>query len=323
MTSPNMTVRIQWNTLPLALWQEKFARVSRASLLQSYEYAKGVASSRGVRPRWGIIEIDGQEAGMMQVMESALFKNALHGWMLDQGPLWFEGYGSADHFDAVLQALRAEWPRRIGRRARIIPNIPARRGYEALLKSHGFKPGRGNAAYETIWIDLTQSEEDLRASLKKNWRGSLQKAERSGLVFETDRAGQHLGWFLGGYAVDKELKSYKGPSSKLLRNLAVSFAPAGGLHIGRAIKNGEALAGVLIFRHGSSATYQAGWTTPEGRDLCAHHGLLFRAMLDLKASGVRDFDLGGINAYDSQGLRDFKTGMGGDLVAAPGLYIDA
>jgi hypothetical protein len=314
-----MNAHIHWNTLPLALWQEKYGKIRRATLLQSYAYARAMASVQHQKPRWGLIEIDGLEAGMVQIMEAGFFKNALHVWTLDQGPLWFEGFGRDDHFKTALSLLRAEFPKRIGRRCRIIPAQPASASIDEILKTQGFHPA-SRERYQTVWLDLEKQEQDLHADLKKNWRGALQKAERSGLTIEWDEKGQHLGWFLGGYAVDKSIKGYHGARPKLLKALALNFAASGDLIIGRAMSKGESLAGIMILKHGRCATYQAGWTTPQGRETCAHNLLLWQAMMSLKNKGVRDFDLGGINDTDAKGVQDFKTGMGGEILTYTGLY---
>lgn len=45
----------------------------------------------------GLIEIDGKEAGLVQMFEAGILWNAIHGIIIDRGPLWFEGFGNAMH----------------------------------------------------------------------------------------------------------------------------------------------------------------------------------------------------------------------------------
>ena len=87
-----------------------------------------------------------------------------------------------------------------------------------------------------------------------------------------------------------------------------------------AMEGDEVVAAILVFLHGSSATYQVGWTTGAGRKLGAHHQLLWRAVVQLKERGVLDFDLGGINDDGAAGVKKFKQGLGGKEVRLVGFF---
>src|SRR5690606_1466555 len=125
----------------------------------------------------GLIRIDGVEAGLVQMIEVRALGGALHAVMIDRGPLWFDGFGGPAQFSAFTEALNAAFPRRIGRRRRFIPE------FEHAGEIAGFKKS-ASLPYQTIWLDLCQSEEDLRAGLKSKWRNALRKAEKAGLHIE-------------------------------------------------------------------------------------------------------------------------------------------
>ena len=55
-------------------------------------------------------------------------------------------------------------------------------------------------------------------------------------------------------------KSFKGPSVKLLSNL-YDFNQ-NNCYVFQALFDGEAVAGILIVRHGNSCIYQIGWNSP-------------------------------------------------------------
>ena len=307
-----MPCTIHWNILNFSEWEQRFKQISRSTLLQSYPYAQAMAETKGQKPRWGLITIDGKEAGLVQILEVSLFFKAIHAVILDRGPIWFDGFGNSEHISAFFTELNRQFPNRIGRKRRIIPEL------EANLEPLGYQKTGGG--YETIWLDLTQSEQELRAGLKKNWRGALQKAEAAGFTLDWDNKGQHLNWLMQHYAVDKETKGYDGPSVKLLRTLAKYHLPRDEMLIGRACLDGKEVAGILILMHGSAATYQIGFTSPEGRDAGAHHLLLWQALGVLKFKRIRDFDLGGINDETAKGVKRFKQGMGGQTVKTGAIY---
>ena len=63
-----MTCVIKWNTLSIEEWEKKFSRLPRSNILQSYTYARVVCPLQKQKARWGVIEIDGIEAGLVQIL---------------------------------------------------------------------------------------------------------------------------------------------------------------------------------------------------------------------------------------------------------------
>lgn len=314
-----MTAHIHWKTLSPQDWQKKFAQAKGANLLQSYEYALAVCPLKRQKGRWGVIEIDGCEAGLVQILEASLLAKTIHALAIDRGPLWFEGYGSLDHFGQFMDALLKQFPRRIGRKYRIIPEMEQSPALDDLMSARGFQ--KNGKPYETITVDLTQGVERLRAGLKKNWRGSLAKAEKQdGLSVDWTITTADYKDFLQDYAADKAAKGYDGSSVALLTALARTFIPKGNMRFGRVVKDGQAIASILLLKHATSATYQVGCCSDTGRQLGAQNLLLWHAMLELKNDGITELDLGGVNDDTAKGVKKFKEAMGGRLVRLGALY---
>ncbi|MCD8571600.1 MAG: GNAT family N-acetyltransferase [Alphaproteobacteria bacterium] len=306
-----MKCRFHWNTLSLADWHKKFATIRRSTLTQSYEYGLTMRRLKQQMPRFGLIEIEGAEAGLVQIQEIRILGGLIHVMTLDRGPLWFDGYGSADHLHAFAHEFRREFPRRPGRMLRFIPEG----GTAEIFTQAGFRR-RNVPGYQTIWLDVTRDEDKLRANLDKKWRNALAKAERSNLAIECDDTGKFLPWLLKTYQIDKAVRGYDGASPALITALCKN---GGRCLVGKAVSGGQDIAAILLLLHGSSATYQIGWTSEEGRKRKTHNLLLWNAMLKLKERGITDFDLGGINE-ETPGLTTFKKGMGGDMVSLPGVF---
>ena len=313
-----MFCSIRWSDDPTTIRKEYFQKVNKTNLLQAYAYGLAMRDIKRQNPRLGVVEIDGQEAGIVQILENKALKGLLQAVILDRGPLWFEGFGNFEHFEAFLAAFRDHYPQRLGRAVRFIPEIQPSENIEKTLQKYGFK--RKSKEYQTLIVDLTQTPETLRENLKKNWHGSLKKAEKSALKIDWDNQGLHLLWLMKFYDFDKKTKGYDGPPVELLNTLAKYFIPENGLLIGRALYEGRAIAAILIFCHGRGATYQIGWNTQEGRKYGAHNKLLWDAILLLKARGLTAFDLGGVNDTEAQNVKKFKEGLGGDLLSLPGIY---
>lgn len=270
-------------------------------------------------PKYGIILLDEKPAGFFQILETGLIKNLIHAVILDRGPLWFDGFGSNEDFEAFIYSFRQEFPRRPGRRLRFIPEIENSPEIQKILLKTGFKR-QPTPGYQTSWVDLLQTEDALRANLKKRWRNALTKAEKEDVILDWDEKGAHFPWLMESYIQDKQTKGYDGPSVELMKSLAGTFIPGGDMLIGRALKNNKPIGAILLFCHGRGSTYQIGWSSNQGRQCGAHYLLLWDALKQLKLRDIQSFDLGGMNDDTAKGVKKFKEGLGGSHITLPGLY---
>jgi len=321
-----MKCNIIWNKLSLDEWQNRFASIKHSNILQSYPYAQACAKTYGQKARWGLIMMGDKEAGLVQIIESSLLFGAVHGVILDRGPLWFDGYGGAAHIKLFFDEINKEFPRRVGRKRRVLPEIDMGGAIEQIIRQCGFEKKPEIQAYQTIWWDLNEPDELARAGLKSNWRGSLKKSENAELEIKWEKLQESsveaFTEFKLHYIQDKVSKGYTGISPKLLNNLALFSTQANPMILGKVKLDDEDIAGVLFLTHGQCATYQIGWSSDIGRLNCAHHLLLWRGREILKEHNIHTLDLGGINDHDDtqKGLSSFKRGIGGKEIELAGHY---
>ncbi len=315
-----MNQEIIWQNCSEDEYKAREMQVRRLPLLQSSAYTSAIANYYGHTPR-SLILLSNEagtspsEIGLCKILKRKALGGLLEAIMCDRGPVWFESQNSPQNNEAFIRSFARQIPRRFGRKRRFIPEYELAHD---IAQQNGFrKSGEG---YDTIWVDLTKSEETLRADLKKNWRGSLKKAEQTSLTLEWDNTGKSLPFLLKTYEIDKKRKDYPGPSVPFMKAIAQQFAANGNLLIGRALLDKTCIGSILILCHGSSATYQIGWTSSEGRLHHAHHLLLWNVLDVLKQRGTKDFDLGGINDKGAKDVAAFKQGMGGYVMRLPGLY---
>ncbi|MBI4031689.1 MAG: GNAT family N-acetyltransferase [Proteobacteria bacterium] len=300
--------------------EEVFRLCPRSNLLQSSVYGDVFCALNGMRARRGVVTRGGRRAGCVQILESGALGNLLHAVILDRGPLWLPGFGSADDAAAFFSAFNEALPPRIGRRRRIIPEIPdGDPARNALLRS-GLKR-LGRPGYQTLWLDLRADIDVILKTLSSSWRNKVRKGEKSGLEIIWETKNAEIARLLRIYQRDKGKKGYEGPSLRLAAALAEKFHQQDSFLAGQARMDGVTVAAVLIFRHGTSATYQIGWTTENGKKQAAHNLLLWQACVTLKEKGIDYFDLGGVNDETAYGVKKFKEGMGGALVTLAGHYI--
>lgn len=303
-----MSIAIEWNSENFA---SLFEGIPYSTLLQHPAYGRAMEDYEGQTPRCGIILKNGRSAGLVQVLEMKALGGWIHTAALDRGPLWLEGHGGAQDWQEFFRALRAEYPRRLGRVMRIIPETEN----DACMQDSGFRK-KPSTPYKTIWLDLTPGADAMRARLDRSWRNKLSKAERGGLDSTEDTDGKSLPWLLKIYALDKTQRGYEGANPELIKRMhqnGMKFL------ILKAQQKGVDIAAQLFALHGRSATYQIGWTSPEGREANAHNLLLWKAVQALSKHGIKELDLGGINDQ-AKGLSDFKAGLGGRVHTLCGVY---
>jgi lipid II:glycine glycyltransferase (peptidoglycan interpeptide bridge formation enzyme) len=230
---------------------------------------------------------------------------------LYRGPIWFCESPEASWLEEFAKLFAKEYPKGLLRRRRWLPEWPDSDEARTTLRRQGFKASKN--FYETIWLDLTRPEEELRASLKKNWRADLKKGAHLDIDIRIDRAGSSLDMFLDYHERERARKQYRTRGAQLLQNELKNAAMLKELLILWALDGKEPAAAIAIVMHGNSATYRAGWSLARGRELHAHNVLLWDAVNMLKNSNYRALDLGGTTPTSgSTGYIKFKQGMGGE-----------
>ncbi len=162
---------------------------------------------------------------------------------------------------------------------------------------------------QTIWLDLSRPLDDLRAELQGKWHNALVQGENADLTVIDDPDCTRLPWLIEQHTEHMELGGYLSASGALLEALHRHSNPTTRLHLLVAESAGEPVSGVLLARHGNTATFLVGWTGSKGRDLRATHLLLWQAVEKLKTSGIAWFDLGGDQCQSTRrGAVQTRTG---------------
>lgn len=306
-----------WQTDNAKEWHQHLQEAAFPNLLQTWPYAKAMRFERQMMTRFAQVVEDGKTLALFTVQEIKL-AGLIHVLHCYRGPVWIEGCETHENWDAFLKLFAATFPARFGRMRRFLPELVDTEENRNLLASHGFK--RFSDGYETLNLDLSQAEEDLRKNLKPNWRHSLNRSEREGLSLEVSSDDAVIHWFLSHYEDDKTAKNYAGAKPKFLERLIVESRDVAECLIIRVLKDGEPVSGKVLFIHGNAAVDQATWTGDLGRKSRAHHFLLWNAILLLKERGIARFDLGGINPDTAEGVTIFKEGLRASRYKTVGLY---
>ncbi len=306
-----MTIRVEWNRLDREQWEAVFSLAGRSALVQSWAYGEAKRVMEGWTPRRAVVGKDGEPVALAQVLEKRIGGLVRVG-RLNRGPVWLGDPPTADKL-AVIESLRAPW--RLWRLAALslAPELPEGTAPPGLWR-------RKADSWGSAWLDLGLGEEVLRKRLDGKWRNMLNAAERARLTVEASPA--LLPWLLDRYRGLLAEKGFGATPPALVETLAVHAWRPDDLLVLRAVtEESEAVAGILLARHGTSATYLIGWNGDEGRKRKANNLLLWRAVVELRRRGVGWLDLGGIDERLTPGIAAFKRGMNGEDYRLAGEFV--
>jgi len=312
-------VSMQWDSASPEQWNRWLAEAGRSNLLQDWAYGVAKAEETG----WKVRRVAFFGGASTPVAIAQLFERRIARLAtlrrMNRAPM-FIGAATDDERSAVWRATAG-----LGAllKRQVLAVAP-----EALLTGSsllawldlGFRPSARAAAWQSVWLSLEPGTDVLRRSLHKEWRNALSASERTGLTAEVTTSDDAFAWLMERYRELMGEKHFAGSSIELLSSLRRHAGP-GHVFVVRALKDGAAIAGILIGRHGDAATYLVGWNGPYGRPLKANHFLLWHAVGHLRETGVRWFDLGGLSDEDTPGITAFKLGMGGERYELAGEFL--
>jgi hypothetical protein len=242
---------------------------------------------------------------------------------VNRGPVFFDEahvpVPSPESVKEVFRAIRNVARRRRWWLLRIAPELPPDRAFHSALRESGYAkrdtPGAASAV-----LDISRTPEDIRAGFHGKWRNLLKKSEKMGLDLEVPPLAEAFPFLLEQYETMQQEKSFEGVASSLLRAMVGRAGPAWTCQVLFAVHEGQRHGAVMTVGHGDTCTYLIGWTSDEGRRLQANYFLLWHCMLEMRRSGYRYFDVGGLGAHTTSGVEHFKKRLKGDEYSLIGEY---
>ena len=306
-TAPD-EMKIHWDRGTVADWHALLAQVHHSTIEQALPYGETMRRRLFV-PRRGVIEIGGETVGLVQMHEINTL--GLHCVIVERGPLWLDPDPPARWWQLFLDLFADETYPRLGRFRRFLPEMPASDAAKRMLETAGLEPAHRDAIpRRSIWVDLSRGEEARFRGLRADWRQTLVGAGKVKLKIEAETSGASLGWLIGRAAADCKDAGIAGLSLGFIKALANAHFTEGTGILFKATGAGGPVAGALIARHGDCATYLLGWGKKEVNG--ALHLLMWRAMQQLEAHGVKSLDLGAFTSQSPEDMIAFKRGLGGE-----------
>ena len=204
---------------------------------------------------------------------------------------------------------------------RIRPQILDTPENRALMKSLGGKLSPMHLAAEhTVILDLKKSEEELLAAMRRQTRYEVRRAEKLGITVESGNSDTLFKAFHKAQVATAERQHFIPPDLKTLMAEHEAFGENARIYIARTADEKAPIAYGLILIDGEEAEYYEAASTELNRKLPGAYALQWQVIRDLKALGVKRYNLWGIAPLGQPhhryaGVTTFKTGFGGEVVS--------
>lgn len=309
-------------------WNTFVARQPRAKLLQSWEWGEFQTSLGRHVERLVIAEQAGDIASAAQGIWRRMPFGSTLGYV-PHGPV-----GLVEHVPAFFETLVQRSLELKSMALRIDPPAEVSMTQAEQQRFH-LRPTASVQPHDTLLLDLTKSEDELKAAMHPKTRYNISLAERKGvtcrwsspeteerdvasfltLLQETDRRdGIHS--FPPSY--------YQAMLHALGRDMADHNACS--LRFAVAEFNGQPLVVNSMVFFGDTVTYNHGASSSQDRNVMAPHLLQWFAITEAKRLGYHWYDFRGLapaNAPENHrwaGFTRFKLGFGGERVTTSGTF---
>jgi peptidoglycan pentaglycine glycine transferase (the first glycine) len=188
---------------------------------------------------------------------------------------------------------------------------------QATLRDLGWKPAPEIQPSSTRVVDLTRTEDELLADLRKKTRQSLHKAQDDGAIV-ISAGPDRLPDFHATLAGTMDRVGLPFRSVGFFRDLWDAYAPARQAMLLLAeTPEGEVVSGTFLVGWGTTIVALYGGTNEEGRKRNSKYLVNWEAFRLAKAAGYERYDLWGL---PNEGIAYFKAGWGGREVHYVGAW---
>lgn len=300
-----------------ARWNTALAALPCRHVLQTWEWGQ-FKSRWGWSPRYFLNEEHTAAALVLRRTFSPLKLNVLY---VPKGPAL--AYSKNALVDRVLGDLIAVAQRDRAIFIKIDPDLP--HPDRSILLDRGWRTSAEQIQFRnTMLIDLTRSEDDLLAAMKSKTRYNVRLAEKKGVTIRSgDLSDLDLLYQL--YSETAQRDGFIIRPIDYYRDAWGSFIRSGLAQPLIAIVEGQAVAGLILFRFADRAWYMYGMSSNLHREKMPNHLLQWEAMRWARSQGCTVYDLWGapdeLDESDSMwGVYKFKEGLGAEFAPHVGAH---
>ncbi|NQV13251.1 MAG: peptidoglycan bridge formation glycyltransferase FemA/FemB family protein [Parcubacteria group bacterium] len=291
---------------------DSFILKHHAHLLQSWRW--GEFQEKCGRQVWRLAVVDNNEfLAVAQVIKYnlPLGKSYLYCPRGSMGDLASQPADYQLLFDKIKEIARREKAVFL----RIDPEI----GDIGTWKKIGFKSAKKQTQpKDTLFLDLTKSEEELLAGMHHKARYNIRLAGRKGVAIRQSVDTGDVDKFYALMEATTERDKFSAHPREYYRQQVEILGKNDLVELFLAEYKGEVIAAAIISFLGGRAIYLHGASSYEHRRLMAPHLLQWEAIKEAKKRGLQYYDFGGIAPADADknhpwsGITRFKQGFSGE-----------
>lgn len=170
---------------------------------------------------------------------------------------------------------------------------------------------------QTLMLDLTMSEPEIRGAMSPKGRYNLGLAERHGVRVVQSEQMQDLAGFYSLFEETARRNEFFAEPYGFFLNMGEALFPARQAAIFIAEWEGAPIAAILVIFFGRRATYLYGGSSAVHREVMPNYLLHWAAMREARERGCVEYDLYGYDPYgipnhQYAGISRFKKQFGGE-----------
>jgi peptidoglycan pentaglycine glycine transferase (the first glycine) len=172
---------------------------------------------------------------------------------------------------------------------------------------------------ETLYIDLSASDESLLTNMRPKGRYNIALAARHGVTEEEDSTGERIEEFYSIVSEASERDGFALEPLSFFEHLAAVLCPTGYARFLFSKHEGDTLGALLLITYGNRATYLYGGISNKKRNLMSGYALQWTAMTTSKQLGCTTYDFYGIDSFRAPEhsyarFSQFKSQFGGQVM---------
>ena len=307
-------------------WMNFATRIRHGNLMQSWAYGESKRTEGWMPMRYLLLDSFGNYRGILQVLIKRLYR-VVQVARINRGPILFvldhsEEYASCNLFQTWRainrHALRSGWWIILA----APETITAEPYVSHLMAKAGFLRRKLSTPWGSIRFSLDQDVENLWTQLNGKWRNLLRKGLKMQVAVLEVNTPNQIDAILSQYERFQIEKGFDGVPKKIMHSLISigDLDQSAKVYQTLCDETMEVSGFVIISYHFDTAMYLAGWSSPKGREQQANYLLLWQAINAAKMSGMKWFDMGGLNKNTPAGIAHFKKGIGGNYYSNAGEF---
>jgi lipid II:glycine glycyltransferase (peptidoglycan interpeptide bridge formation enzyme) len=202
---------------------------------------------------------------------------------------------------------------------------PQGKRIEAILQKRTWQFSSDQIQFRnTVWIDLSKSEDQILAGMKQKTRYNIRLAAKKGVIIRSAELSE-LPLLYKLYAQTALRDGFTIRDEQYYLMVWEKFISTGLCEVLLAEFEGEVTAGLVLFYFGEKAYYVYGMSTNAHRNTMSTYLIQWEAILRAKNKGKMVYDLWGAPEELSKddplwGVYRFKRGLGGEFISTLGAW---